>query len=164
MGLVKKGADFVAIDKVMEKFGMPMGPAYLCDVVGIDTGVHAGKVMSEGIPERMSRDFKTVSEVLYEENRYGQKNGKGYFSYELDKKGRSKKVVDESVYELFAPHCDARKEFTEEEIIETAKMSLASYQKPRTVEFVEALPKASTGKILKRVLRDPQWVGTGREV
>ena len=53
---------------------------------------------------------------------------------------------------------------TEEEIIETAKASLASYQKPRTVEFVEALPKASTGKILKRVLRDPQWIGTGRGV
>jgi len=53
---------------------------------------------------------------------------------------------------------------TEEEIIETAKASLASYQKPRMVEFVEALPKASTGKILKRVLRDPQWVGTGRGV
>ncbi len=118
MGLVNKGADFTAIDKVMEKFGMPMGPAYLCDVVGIDTGVHAGAVMSEGFPERMSRDFKTTSELLFEQDRYGQKNGKGYYSYELDKKGRPKKVVDESVYELFAPHCDARKEFSDEEIID----------------------------------------------
>ena len=41
----------------------------------------------------------------------------------------------------------------EAEIIETAKDNLASYQKPRTVEFVNELPKAQTGKILKRELR-----------
>lgn len=35
--LVKEGADFQQIDSVMEKWGWPMGPAYLCDVVGIDT-------------------------------------------------------------------------------------------------------------------------------
>ena len=40
--LLIDGADFVAVDKVMEKqFGWPMGPAYLMDVVGIDTGDHA---------------------------------------------------------------------------------------------------------------------------
>ena len=42
----------------------------------------------------------------------------------------------------------------EAEIIQTAKDNLASYQKPRSVEFVEALPKAPTGKILKRELRN----------
>ena len=34
VGLVKDGVDFQRIDKVMEKFGWPMGPAYLLDVVG----------------------------------------------------------------------------------------------------------------------------------
>ena len=53
---------------------------------------------------------------------------------------------------------------TEEEIIATARDGLASYQKPRLVEFINELPKAPTGKILKRVLRDPHWVGTGRGV
>ena len=43
-GLLRDGADFQAIDKVMEKFGWPMGPAYLMDVVGMDTGVHAAAV------------------------------------------------------------------------------------------------------------------------
>ncbi len=43
---------------------------------------------------------------------------------------------------------------TEQEIIDTARRHLASYQKPRIVEFVDALPKAPTGKILKRALRD----------
>lgn len=38
---------------------------------------------------------------------------------------------------------------TEDEIIETVRSQLASYMKPRTVDFVEALPKGPTGKILK---------------
>jgi acyl-CoA synthetase (AMP-forming)/AMP-acid ligase II len=44
-----------------------------------------------------------------------------------------------------------------EDIIAAAKQNLASYQKPRSVEFVDRLPKAPTGKILKRNLRDPYW-------
>ena len=43
------------------------------------------------------------------------------------------------------------------EIIDTAKENLASYQKPKAVKFIDALPKAPTGKILKRELRDPYW-------
>jgi len=35
---IAHGVDFVRADKVMEKFGWPMGPAYLMDVVGMDTG------------------------------------------------------------------------------------------------------------------------------
>jgi len=46
---------------------------------------------------------------------------------------------------------------TEEEIIATAAKHLASYQKPRSVDFVDSLPKAPTGKILKRALRAPYW-------
>ena len=46
---------------------------------------------------------------------------------------------------------------TEAEIIAEASKHLASYQKPKSVDFVDALPKAPTGKILKRDLRDPYW-------
>jgi acyl-CoA synthetase (AMP-forming)/AMP-acid ligase II len=46
---------------------------------------------------------------------------------------------------------------TEQEIIATAAQHLASYQKPRSVDFVDSLPKAPTGKILKRALRAPYW-------
>jgi acyl-CoA synthetase (AMP-forming)/AMP-acid ligase II len=53
---------------------------------------------------------------------------------------------------------------TEQEIIDTAKAHLASYQKPKSVEFVTELPKAPTGKILKRVLRDPYWADAERNV
>ncbi len=53
---------------------------------------------------------------------------------------------------------------TEREIIETARSNLASYQKPRSVDFVDALPKAPTGKILKRELRAPYWKDRERSV
>jgi acyl-CoA synthetase (AMP-forming)/AMP-acid ligase II len=46
---------------------------------------------------------------------------------------------------------------SERDIIDTAAKHLASYQKPKSVDFVESLPKAPTGKILKRELRDPYW-------
>lgn len=84
--LIKQGADFVQIDKVMEKFGWPMGPAYLMDVVGIDTGVHGAEVMAEGFPDRMKPDYKVSGQILFEANRLGQKNGVGFYKYETDKK------------------------------------------------------------------------------
>jgi acyl-CoA synthetase (AMP-forming)/AMP-acid ligase II len=53
---------------------------------------------------------------------------------------------------------------TEQEIIDEARKHLASYQKPRSVDFVAALPKAPTGKILKRELRAPYWADAERNV
>lgn len=53
---------------------------------------------------------------------------------------------------------------SEAEIIATARQHLASYQKPRSVDFVDALPKAPTGKILKRELRDRYWEGQEHQV
>lgn len=61
---------------------------------------------------------------------------------------------------VLKPGCTA----TEQEIIDTAREHLASYQKPRSVDFVDALPKAVTGKILKRELRDPYWTKQGKQV
>ncbi|AUM11612.1 fatty acid oxidation complex subunit alpha FadB [Ketobacter alkanivorans] len=116
--MLRDGADFQKIDKVMERFGWPMGPAYLMDVVGIDTGVHAAEVMAEGFPDRMKHDYKDASEVMFENKRFGQKNGIGFYKYETDKKGKPKKVVDEATYELIKPHVGASKDFEDQEIID----------------------------------------------
>jgi acyl-CoA synthetase (AMP-forming)/AMP-acid ligase II len=53
---------------------------------------------------------------------------------------------------------------TEQEIIKAASEHLASYQKPKSVDFVDSLPKAPTGKILKRELRDPYWAKEGKKL
>ena len=47
---------------------------------------------------------------MFENERYGQKNGKGFYAYEMDKRGKPKKVVSEETYQLLEPHVDARKE------------------------------------------------------
>ena len=119
IGLVKRGIDFTTIDRVMERFGWPMGPAYLCDVVGIDTGVHAGAVMAEGFPDRMKYGFKSCQDVMFENNRFGQKNGRGYYAYEMDKKGRPKKMVDEDVAALLAPVIDGNETLSDEAIVDS---------------------------------------------
>lgn len=124
--LVRDGADFQQIDKVMEKWGWPMGPAYLLDVVGLDTAVHAGKVMAEGFPERMSREFKDPIEILFEAGRLGQKNNKGFYDYEKDRKGKPKKVRSDAAYELIKPHMSASREFSDEEIIARMMVPMAT--------------------------------------
>ncbi len=56
------------------------------------------------------------------------------------------------------------KKATAEEIIAFCKSQLASFKKPRSVEFVESLPRNLSGKILKRVLREAYWRGQERKV
>jgi long-chain acyl-CoA synthetase len=50
-----------------------------------------------------------------------------------------------------------------EEITAFCKKSLAGYKTPKSIEFVDALPKNAAGKILKRELRDKYWKGTQRD-
>ncbi|MGI9282597.1 MAG: fatty acid oxidation complex subunit alpha FadB [Endozoicomonas sp.] len=131
--LVKDGADFQKVDKVMEKFGWPMGPAYLLDVVGIDTGCHAEKVMADGFPDRMSRDWKSAIDVMFENGRYGQKTNVGFYKYEQDKKGKPKKVVDQASYELLSEVAGDSREFETQEIIDRMMIPLCM-ETVRTLE------------------------------
>lgn len=119
--LVEQGADFERVDKIMEGFGWPMGPAYLLDVVGMDTAVHAQAVMAEGFPDRMAQEAKnggkTAIQRMYDEDRLGQKNGKGFYRYEEDKKGKPKKVSDEQAHALVEEAVDTRGEFSDDDIV-----------------------------------------------
>ncbi|EMP4399766.1 TPA: fatty acid oxidation complex subunit alpha FadB [Vibrio parahaemolyticus] len=117
--LLRDGADFTKVDKVMErKFGWPMGPAYLLDVVGIDTAHHAQAVMAEGFPERMGKQGRDAIDALFEVNKYGQKNGNGFYSYTIDKKGKPKKTFTEDILPVLADVCADKQEFDEQTIIQ----------------------------------------------
>lgn len=98
--LVAEGADFEHIDKAMEAFGWPMGPAYLEDVVGIDTGSHVSDVISAGYPERMPPIENDAFRLLKSEERFGQKNGKGFYEYQPDDSGRPSKHSSPEAHEL----------------------------------------------------------------
>ncbi|HCG7094275.1 TPA: fatty acid oxidation complex subunit alpha FadB [Vibrio parahaemolyticus] len=117
--LLRDGADFTKVDKVMErKFGWPMGPAYLLDVVGIDTAHHAQAVMAEGFPERMGKQGRDAIDALFEANKYGQKNGNGFYSYTIDKKGKPEKTFTEDILPVLADVCADKQEFDEQTIIQ----------------------------------------------
>jgi 3-hydroxyacyl-CoA dehydrogenase/enoyl-CoA hydratase/3-hydroxybutyryl-CoA epimerase/enoyl-CoA isomerase len=120
LALIRDGADFAKVDKVMEDFGWPMGPAYLQDVVGMDTSHHVGDVLAEGYPDRMdNKQFKSALDVMYENKRFGQKNGVGFYKYETDPKGKPKKLADPKSYELIkAVQPNGQKDFGEEEIVD----------------------------------------------
>ena len=124
--LLRDGADFQRVDKVMERWGWPMGPAMLLDVVGIDTAVHAEKVMAEGFPTRMSRSFTAASDVLFKAERLGQKNGKGFYVHGKDKKGKPTKVVDDDIAGLLNKHVAASKDFSDDEIIARLMVPMAT--------------------------------------
>jgi long-chain acyl-CoA synthetase len=53
---------------------------------------------------------------------------------------------------------------TDHELIDFCKQNLARFKAPKSVEFVDALPKTSTNKILKRELREKYWAGLKRRV
>jgi fatty-acyl-CoA synthase len=53
---------------------------------------------------------------------------------------------------------------TAEAVIEFCKGKLAGYKRPRSVDFIEALPRNASGKVLKKELREKYWVGRTRRV
>ncbi|MCZ4296020.1 fatty acid oxidation complex subunit alpha FadB [Vibrio sinaloensis] len=117
--LLSDGADFTKIDKIMERqFGWPMGPAYLLDVVGIDTAHHAQAVMAQGFPERMGKNERDAIDALFEADKYGQKNGNGFYSYSVDKRGKPKKTFSEDILPVLADVCSAPNEFDDQTIVE----------------------------------------------
>jgi 3-hydroxyacyl-CoA dehydrogenase/enoyl-CoA hydratase/3-hydroxybutyryl-CoA epimerase len=89
--LVAEGVPIEKIDTAMLDWGFPVGPLKLTDEVGIDVGAKVGKIMINAFGERMAQP-EGMSKLIADE-RYGRKNGRGFYLY-----GDKKKGVDESVY------------------------------------------------------------------
>lgn len=137
-GLLEDGADFRRVDKVMEGFGWPMGPAYLLDVVGIDTAHHADAVLAAGFPDRMSHEGENAIDRMYKLERLGQKNKLGFYRYEEDRRGKPKKLNDEAVDGLLEGVVGASQEFSDEQII--ARMMI-----PLCIETARCLEEGIVG-------------------
>ena len=54
------------------------------------------------------------------------------------------------------------KETSRDEIIQFCRENLATYKRPKIVQFVPSLPKASSGKVLKQKLGAKHWKGTAK--
>ena len=53
---------------------------------------------------------------------------------------------------------------TQDELLGFSREKIAAYKIPRQMKIVDALPRNASGKVLKNVLRDPYWAGTGRSI
>ncbi|WP_323122935.1 fatty acid oxidation complex subunit alpha FadB [Burkholderia alba] len=131
--LVSDGADFAEVDRVMEAFGWPMGPAYLQDVVGMDVGAHVGDVIAAGYPGRMLPVARNAVKLMVEHGRYGQKTGLGFYRHEPDAAGKPGRSVAPDAHALVASlQPQGARRFSDEEIVE--RMML-----PMIVEAAHAL-------------------------
>jgi 3-hydroxyacyl-CoA dehydrogenase len=73
------GVDGGAIEMSMLDFGMPMGPATLADLTGIDINYHVNKTFEKRLGDRYK--VHPLTELIYQTGCYGRKTGAGYFDY-----------------------------------------------------------------------------------
>ena len=81
--LTADGVDGALIEEAMVDFGMPMGPATLADLTGIDINYHVNKTFEKRLGERYK--VHPLTEVVYRTGCYGRKTGAGYFDYSGEK-------------------------------------------------------------------------------
>jgi len=86
------GVDGAFIEEAMLDFGMPMGPAALADLTGIDINYHVGKNFEQRLGERYT--VHPLTEVVYKTGCYGRKTGAGYLDYSGDQPVPNLKVVE----------------------------------------------------------------------
>jgi len=111
--MILEGAKPAQVDKVIFDFGLAMGPFAMADMVGLDLGWRARKMMG-GSNEVTTR----IPDALCELDRYGQKNGKGYYQYaEGDRTPRPDAIADEVIEKVSKELGYTRREFSDEEIL-----------------------------------------------
>ncbi|KAL3011953.1 hypothetical protein AAZX31_07G228400 [Glycine max] len=82
--LVERGADVYQIDRIITKFGMPMGPFRLADLVGFGVAIATGTQFIQNFPERTYKSM--LIPLLQEDNRAGETTRKGFYLYDDKRK------------------------------------------------------------------------------
>lgn len=123
LNLLDEGADALQIDRVLKKFGFPVGPITLMDEVGIDVGAHimSGKLMQHFVASREGVRMSDGLKRMFEAGYHGRKNKKGFFQY--DAKGKKiRDKLDNNVYQFFGGR--SRKSLNDQEIVERVSLSM----------------------------------------
>ncbi len=117
--LLEEGVDMDRLDKIATKWGMPVGPITLYDMVGLDTGLYAGQVLQAGYADRAVAT--PILADLVKLGRMGKKAGKGFRG--VDKKGKF--VADPEVQPLIAQHVKKKSELSDEDIADRLFICMA---------------------------------------
>lgn len=73
--------------KIFQSFGFPVGPATLCDEVGIDVGSHISADLTKAFGARFAGGDFALMEDMVKAGFLGRKSGKGIYIYDSSKKG-----------------------------------------------------------------------------
>ncbi|MBT6586287.1 MAG: 3-hydroxyacyl-CoA dehydrogenase, partial [Gammaproteobacteria bacterium] len=120
--MILEGATPAQVDKVIFDFGLAMGPFTMNDMVGLDLGWRARKMMG-GSNEVTAR----IPDELCELGRYGQKNGKGYYQYaEGDRTPRPDPEADAVIAKVAEDLGYARRDFSDDEILKRCMYPLVN--------------------------------------
>jgi 3-hydroxyacyl-CoA dehydrogenase/enoyl-CoA hydratase/carnithine racemase len=119
--LVADGVDGMQVEQAMKDFGMPMGPAELSDLTGIDINYHVNRTFEQRLGERYK--VHPLTEVIYRTGCYGRKTGAGYMDYSGDRPAPNTKVVN-AVQDYLSQNSIAPKKVSDQDIVD-AMLALA---------------------------------------
>jgi len=90
--LMGEGVNPARIEEAMLEFGMPMGPATLSDLTGIDIGYHVGKNFEQSFGQRWKMSL--IYERVYQTGCCGRKTGAGWYDYSGEEPAPNPKVLE----------------------------------------------------------------------
>jgi 3-hydroxyacyl-CoA dehydrogenase len=105
--LIMEGANYWDVDDVLLEFGFPMGPFQMGDLAGLDIGWHRD-------PSKVT----TVREALCAAERFGQKNGRGFYDYNEARQRTPSDEVKQIIADFAAKEGNEQREISKDEIRE----------------------------------------------
>ena len=118
--LLLEGALPHQIDQALESFGLNMGPFRMMDLVGLDLGWRARKLGGKESPLHAK-----IGDELCEQDRYGQKNGAGYYNYSEGSRAPNPAPENEALYErVSSDNGFTRRDISDEEIVDRCMLAL----------------------------------------
>jgi 3-hydroxyacyl-CoA dehydrogenase len=120
--MVLEGAMPEQVDAALRNFGMPMGVLQMSDLAGLDVGYKSRK---DRDPASFDGRVTRSADLLVEMGRLGQKTQAGYYDYAPgDRTPRPSPVVAELIEKVSREYGIARRQFTDEEIVERCFLAL----------------------------------------
>jgi 3-hydroxyacyl-CoA dehydrogenase len=120
--LLLEGALPNQIDTALESFGMSMGPFRMMDLVGLDLGWRARKLAKLETPLT-----NKIADALCEQERFGQKNGKGFYNYSDGSRAPNPAPENEEIYVKVAEENGfTRRDISDEEIVDRCILGLVN--------------------------------------
>jgi 3-hydroxyacyl-CoA dehydrogenase len=120
--MVLEGAMPEQVDAALRNFGMPMGVLQMSDLAGLDVGYKSRK---DRDPASFDGRVSRSADLLVEMGRMGQKTQAGYYDYAPgDRTPRPSPLVAEIIEKVSKEYGIARRQFTDEEIVERCLLAL----------------------------------------